>query len=332
MNMPRRLPVTLLTGFLGSGKTSLLHKALADPRMTRTAVIINEVGEVGLDHLLLGRLDEDAMLLKSGCLCCSLKNDFTDTLISLYQRRASGQFPPFERVVVETTGLADPVPLLRLLLSQEPVNSWFSVRSVITTVDTLIPLSPDDARPERFRQIALADHLVLTKTDLASAAQVSAVAQASRQINPRAQYIEDGGEDAVMSALLDDERYPVVNTVFRRWPTPALAPVESSHGGVNTCSLQLDQPLPWGELVRFFQLLARTYGKRLLRLKGLLDVEGAARPVVVHGVEHYLFPETYLDAWPDEDRRSRLVFIGENLDREYIEEMFNLTVMGKTSA
>ncbi|MEP9317709.1 GTP-binding protein [Pseudomonas sp. LABIM340] len=331
MTAQERLPVTLLTGFLGSGKTTLLQKVLADPRMARTAVIINEMGEVGIDHLLVGKLDDDTMLLKSGCLCCGLKTDFTDSLLSLYHRRQTGQYPSFDRVIVETTGMADPVPLLRLLMTHEPINSWYSVRGVVTTLDTLLPLDPKSARVERQRQISLADHIVLTKTDLASRDQVQSVQAAAQGLNSRANYVVGGDEDAVMRALLQEDRYPVVRNLYRgpqeRVSVLGRTPSEVSHSRVGSFCLYADGPLPWSGLVSFFQFLARTYGGRLLRLKGLLSVADSARPVVVHGVEHFLFPETYLDEWPDTDQRSRIVLIGEDLDQEDIEELFELYVL-----
>jgi G3E family GTPase len=327
MTTPARFPVTLLTGFLGSGKTSLLQAALADPRMAKTAVIINEVGEVGLDHLLLGKLDDDAILLKSGCLCCSLKNGFSETLQSLRNRRENGQYPPFERVIVETTGLADPVPLLKMLLGQEPVNSWYSVRGVVTTLDTLIRLDTASSRTERIRQLALADHIILTKTDLSTAEQIQDVRAHACEINGRAQYLDNSDSEAVMRVLLDPIRYPVVGSVFRgvEPATRILGPLHASataHEAVGTFAIYADEPLHWDRLVRFFRELAKAYGSRLLRLKGLVNIADCVQPVVVHGVEQFLFPERYLDGWPDSDHRTRLVFIAENIDPEQIDQLF----------
>jgi len=320
-----RIPVTILTGFLGSGKTSLLRSALADPRMDETAVIINEIGDVGLDHLLVGKLDDDAVLLKSGCLCCSLKTDFIETLTLMYHRRESGKFPPFKRVIVETTGLADPVPLLRVLMSSEPVNHWFSIKGVISTVDLMINLNVKDDREERIRQIALADTLVLTKNDLVAKGRQFKFRQALSKLNPRARVILNSDTDRLFEVLLNEERYPVVSNLFHNNALQTFLPLNEKtvHTQVTTYSLFIDPPLAWSGIIQFFRAVVRMYGTQILRIKGLLNILESEKPVVVHGVETYFFPEAYLDEWPDNDRRSRLVFIVEGLEEERILECLN---------
>ncbi|SDB10704.1 CobW/HypB/UreG, nucleotide-binding domain [Pseudomonas sp. NFACC23-1] len=198
-----RIPVTLLTGFLGSGKTTLLRELLADTRMARTAVIINEIGEVGLDHLLVGTLDDDAVLLKSGCVCCTMKSEFGDTLKSLFNRRESGVLPNFNRVIVETTGLADPVPLVKLLLGDEGLVSRFRLQAVVTTVDCQIGALEHRPRVERDRQIGIADHLVLTKTDLVSTDTLVGITKKLRELYPDKPITNGRVQQDIFSLLLE---------------------------------------------------------------------------------------------------------------------------------
>ncbi|WP_322093571.1 CobW family GTP-binding protein [Paraburkholderia bannensis] len=324
-----RVPVTLLTGFLGSGKTTLLSRLLADPRMQRTAVIINEIGEIGLDHLLVGRPDDDTFLLKSGCVCCSMKTDLSETLKSLRRRAATGELPAFERVVVETTGLADPVPMLRHLLADESLNAAFRLQTVISTVDSVMPLDATRDRPERHRQISVADKLIVTKTDLSG--RFDAVSQTLADVNPGAQILDSQDLDAVMAALFDHERYAVVRHLPDvSWERPAKGfgrERQVRHDSVATLALRVEQPVSWPDVTSFLQQLARRHGEKLLRTKGILNVKESHKPIVIHGVQHYLYPETFLDAAPGDDSASRIVFIYEGAIEAEIRDLFERIVV-----
>ncbi|WP_321815658.1 MULTISPECIES: GTP-binding protein [unclassified Paraburkholderia] len=319
-----RVPVTLLTGFLGSGKTTLLSRLLADPRMQRTAVVINEIGEIGLDHLLVGRPDDDTYLLKSGCVCCNMKSDLSETLKSLRRRAASGELPAFDRIVVETTGLADPVPMLRHLLADETLNAAFRLQTVLATVDSVLPLDASRDRPERHRQIGVADKLIVTKTDLSGRFEV--MRAALEALNPGAQILDSQNLDAVMQAIFDHERYAVVRhlpDVCWEKPTKGFGREgQAPHDSVSTLALRVDEPLSWPDVAAFLQQLARRHGEKLLRTKGILNVKESSKPIIIHGVQQYLYPETYLDAHEAGDTTSRIVFIFEGSIEAEIRELF----------
>jgi G3E family GTPase len=295
-----KLPVALVTGFLGSGKTTLIGGLLGHPAMGETAVIVNELGEIGIDHHLLRRVDERTVLLKSGCLCCTLRGDLAEELRDLLGRRDRGEIPAFTRVVVETTGLADPAPVVYTLLAEPVVKHHFELESVITTVDAQHGL----VRDESLRQVAAADTLVVTKTDLAPE---SGIAARLATLNPAARIVE-----ASFGAVSPDDVL-----------TPSPHPRETGsggvpgheHGEVRAATVVLDDAVDWAAFGIWLTMLLQARGAEIYRVKGLLDV-GADGPVLLNGVQHVLHPPVHLDAWPDDDRRSRLVFIGAGLDRE----------------
>ncbi|SDA51226.1 GTPase, G3E family [Pseudomonas sp. NFACC15-1] len=328
-----RIPVTLLTGFLGSGKTTLLRELLADTRMARTAVIINEIGEVGLDHLLVGTLDDDAVLLKSGCVCCTMKSEFGDTLKSLFNRRESGVLPNFNRVIVETTGLADPVPLVKLLLGDEGLVSRFRLQAVVTTVDCQIGALEHRPRVERDRQIGIADHLVLTKTDLVSTDTLVGITKKLRDLYPDKPITNGRVQQDIFSLLLENQQQPLAKEMLLRLrPThfqPSLSVSTSTHNhkGVHTFCLSADEPIKWAVAISFLRWLARTYSHKLLRMKGILNIMESDKPIIVQGVEHYLFPETSLEAWPGNLRSTQLIIIGDGLPERDVREKFSAMVL-----
>ena len=299
MSARSRTPVALLTGFLGSGKTTLLSRLLGHPDMGETAVIVNELGEVAIDHHLLRRVDERTVLLKSGCVCCSLRGDLADELRDLLGRRDRGEIPAFRRVVVETTGLADPAPILYTLLSEPVVKHHFRLERVIATVDAVNGLP----EPESVRQAAAADTLVVTKTDLEKA---SGVRSELERLNPAATVLEVSFGDVHPDALFQSE-----GTDISSVPTPAA----HEHGDVGACCLFLDEELDWGAFGIWLTMLLQSRGDDILRVKGLLNVGGPG-PVLVNGVQHVVSPPEHIDAWPDDDRRSRIVFIGRGIDPE----------------
>jgi G3E family GTPase len=299
---PAKTPVALLTGFLGSGKTTLLSRLLRDPALGETAVIVNELGEVPIDHHLLRRVDERTVVLGNGCVCCTLRGDLADELRDLLGRRERGEIPPFRRVVVETTGLADPAPILYTLASEPVVKNHFELERVIVTVDAVHGLR----EPESLHQAAAADRLVVTKTDLADARELERRLVA---LNPTAEVLEACFGDVTVEQLFGGE--PLLREI---------APGEPSHGhdGVEAHSLVFAEPLDWTAFGVWLTMLLAARGSDVLRVKGLLDVGGRG-PLLLNGVQHVVHPPVHLDAWPDDDRRSRIVFIGRSLDRRSLE-------------
>jgi G3E family GTPase len=300
-----KLPVVLVTGFLGSGKTTLISRLLRHPAMGETAVIVNEIGEIGIDHHLLRKVDERTVLMKSGCLCCSLRGDLADELRDLLGRRERGEIPRFTRVVVETTGLADPAPIVYTLLSESVVKHHFELESVVTTVDAQHGLT----RPESLRQVAAADTLVVTKTDLAPPADLAA--RASR-LNPTARVLE---------VQFGDVEPHLLFAPTACGPCDLAAVVDTGpydHGDVRAVSVVLDEPLDWTAFGIWLTMLLQARGSDIFRVKGLLDV-GTEGPLLLNGVQHVVHPPVHLSAWPDEDRRSRLVLIGLGIEQSALE-------------
>ena len=298
-----KIPVALVTGFLGSGKTTLLSRLLAHPDMGETAVIVNELGEVGIDHHLLRRVDERTVLLPSGCLCCALRGDLADELRDLIARRDAGEIPSFRRVVVETTGLANPAPIVYTLLSEPLVKHHYALDGVVTTVDAQHGLRHE----ESVLQAAAADTLVITKTDLADPAPV---AKQLRRLNPAAPVIESMFGEVAPSALFGrGDRDP------RDLDYDGSA--AHSHEARALC-LTFDEALDWTAFGIWLTMLLQARGNDVLRVKGLLNV-GLEGPIVLNGVQHVVHPPEHLAAWPDEDHRSRVVFIGRGIEREALE-------------
>ena len=316
------LPVSVITGFLGSGKTTLLSRLLRDPAFERTAVIVNEFGEVGLDHLLVEASDEEVVLLEGGCMCCKVRGDLLRTAGDLLARRASGAVAPFERIVVETTGLADPAPIVQALMIDRDLAGELRLESVIATVDAAAGAATLDAHPESVKQAALADRIVVTKTDLADPA-ANGLAGRLRALNPAAPQLA-ARHGAVDAGLLFGKGKPGSALYEPRMFDPALyqeAPAHA-HAAVRTFCLRRSSPLHAATLALFLQVLAEHCGARLLRLKGLVDVmESPGRPAVIHGVQHVFHPPAWLDAWPDKDRSTRIVVIGLGLDAHWLQEL-----------
>jgi G3E family GTPase len=297
--------VVLVTGFLGSGKTTLISRLLRHPEMGETAVIVNELGEVAIDHHLLRRVDERTLVLKSGCVCCSLRGDLADELRDLLSRRTRGEIPPFGRVIVETTGLADPAPIVYTLLSEPVVRHHYRLESVVTTVDAVHGVR----EPESVKQAAVADRLVVTKTDVAEPGAVREVEERLGRLNPAAPISR-----AVFGAIEPDRLFGSLERDLR----------ELSLGGhahrddVRALALFLDDELDWTAVGIWLTMLLQARGPDFLRVKGLLNV-GDAGPVLLNCVQHAVHPPVHLESWPDEDRRSRLVFIGRGFEREQLE-------------
>lgn len=324
-----RTPVNVLTGFLGSGKTTLLRRVLRDPAFADTAVLINEFGEVGLDHLLVGRLDEAPVLLPSGCICCALRGDLSRAMRDLHEGRRRGDLPPFRRVIVETTGLADPAPLLATVASDLVLRRHFRLGNVVATVDAVHAEGALQARPEPARQIAAADRLLITKADLVAGAQVARVAEALRRLNPAAavSVAVDGRVDPAFVLRQGVHDPDTKLAEIRRWlGARGIAGSDASpgHGAVRSFVVEHDRPMDWNAFGLWFSLLVHRHGGRLLRVKGLLDVEGSATPVAIHAVQHLIHAPEHLPAWPTPDRGSRVVFITDGLDGDLVRRSFSV--------
>jgi G3E family GTPase len=306
-----RTPVSVLTGFLGSGKTTLLSRLLAHPAMGETAVIVNELGEVAIDHHLLRQVDERTVLLRSGCVCCSLRGDLADELRDLLDRRARGEIPRFRRAVVETTGLADPAPILATLLSEPMLRHQYRPDAVVTTVDAVNGLRQLERQPESLKQAAVADRLLVTKTDLVERETLLALERRLALLNPVAPVLHASFGDV-------DPRRLFGRSGLRARLHTGDQDAAASHGDVRAFSLAFDEPLDWTAFAIWLTMLLQSRGEDVLRVKGLLNV-GADGPVLLNGVQHVVHPPAHLDAWPDEDRRSRIVFIARAVDPARLE-------------
>ena len=309
--MAERLPVTLFTGFLGSGKTTLLSRLLRARELGESAVIVNELGEVAIDHHLLRQVDERTVLLSNGCVCCTLRGDLADELRDLLSRRTRGEIPPFRRVLVETTGLADPAPILNTLLAEPVVQHHFEPTAVVATVDAVNGLGQLERQAETLKQVVVADRLVVTKSDVADAAAVARLEERLRTLNPAADLLEASFGDVDPMALLE----PVGHDPRELGPGEG----HTHDGDLRTCVLFLDRPVDWTAFGFWLTMLLQSRGQDVLRVKGLLNV-GAGGPVVLNGVQHLVHPPKHLEAWPDDDRRSRLVFIGRGIREQELGE------------
>ena len=326
------IPVAVITGFLGSGKTTLLAHLLRDPAMCRAAVIINEFGAVGLDHELVRTSDESFVRLSNGCLCCNVRSDLVLTLGDLAARRAAGTVPKFERVVVETTGLADPAPILHALMTDRDLCDVYALDGVVTTVDALTGLATLQQHEVSRRQVAVADRIVLTKTDLPGA-QAGATTARIAALNPGAPVLAVMRGAVAPAALFDSGIYEVSgkHPDVQAWLAHEAVAAASGHAhhhhddDITSFCILRQEPLRAVTLALLLSALAENCGTDLLRLKGIVQVaERPDRPAVIHGVQHVYHAPVWLDAWPSEDRRTRMVFIGRNIRESWVRNLIEL--------
>lgn len=344
------IPVSVITGFLGAGKTTLLNRLLKDPELTDAAVIVNEFGDVAIDHLLVEQASDGVIELSDGCLCCTVRGELVDTLADLVDRLQSGRIARLSRVIVETTGLADPVPVLQSIMGHPVLVQAFRLDGVIALVDAVNGAATLDAHVEAVKQVAVADRILITKRDLKPDTDAQAELEARiRRLNPNAPILDVGAPSAGAASLLACGLYdPVTKTAdVRRWLGEASDhdPQGQSHdhhdhqhtheGGhdhthhhhhddrVRSFSLVHDDPIPYAAIATFLELLQSTQGEKLLRMKGIVELsEDPSRPLVVHGVQKLMHPPARLPAWPDEKRGTRLVLIGMDLPDDYVRRLF----------
>lgn len=328
------IPVIVLTGFLGSGKTTLLRHILHHPAFSDSAVLINEFGEVGLDHLLVGALDQEPVLLGSGCICCTIRGDLSRAIRDLHARRQRGEIPRFRRLIVETTGLADPAPILLTILSDIMIRHHFRIGLVVATVDAVHAEAGFDTHPQMLRQISMSDRMVVTKTDLADPAAILTLHRRLSRLNPQATLTEAVQGALDPDLLLTDDR-PGLPARAGRWLAESVPAEgandgnmgdadadEGSHGAVRSFCLTMDEPVPWSAFGFWFSLLVHRHGSRLLRVKGLLNIIGSETPVAIHAVQHVIHAPEHLPGWPSGDRQSRIVFIVEGLEADIVRRSF----------
>jgi G3E family GTPase len=354
--------VSVLTGFLGAGKTTLLNRLLKDPALTDTAVIINEFGDVAIDHLLVEQSSDGVIELSDGCLCCTVRGELVDTLADLIDRMQRGKIGKLKRVIVETTGLADPVPVLQSIMAHPALVQAYRLDGVITLVDAVNGAATLDAHAEAVRQVAVADRIVVSKGELADYSPppltpphkgegnlaanpappcgeglgVGVLIDRLRQINPTARILDARKGEAQPANLFDSGLWdPATKTAdVRRWLGDAIAHDYHHHDHghehhhhhddrVRSFSLVHDQPIPYAAVDTFLELLRSVHGEKLLRMKGVIEIaEQPDRPLVVHGVQKLLHPPARLPAWPDGQRGTRLVIIGFNLAEDHVRRLF----------
>lgn len=317
------IPVTVLTGFLGSGKTTLLKRLLHGRDLAGTAILINELGEVGIDHLLLERVDASTVLLASGCICCTMLSDLSEALRELYGKLERGAIKTLDRVVIETTGLADPAPILFTVLADPIVCHHYRLGNVVTTVDAVNGARELASNPESVKQAAVADRLILTKTDLVGEATTAHLRQALTALNPTVPIL-DAQRDSIEPALLFTAG--AFDAAEKTAEVRGWLKEESHHhhddrhelgrhaAEITSFHVALDAPADWSMFGIWLSMLLNRHGERILRVKGILNVAGAASPVCINGVQHVMHPPFHLERWPSDDRRSHLVFIVRDID------------------
>lgn len=365
------IPVTLLTGFLGSGKSTLLTQILKDPRFGDTAVVVNEFGEIGLDGLLVEHSNDQIVEMTSGCLCCTIRGDIRETLLALHARRDTGDIPAFNRLVVETTGLADPAPVIHTLMSDPMLDRRYMLGGIVTAVDAVTGETTLQAHEECVKQVAVADRLVITKTDLIadpfSRNDVETLKDALNTLNPGAPILDRHAADFDLQRLFDTSLF---NPASKTMDVVKWLNAEAHNGGdhdrhhghahhdhghkhhhehhhhahdphdvtrhgpdIRSFTLTLDDPVSIEAFGGALEALTATQGANLLRFKGIVNtVERPGHPLVMHGVQHIFHDPVWLDAWPSDDTRTRLVFITHRIERKTLEDFFNVWIKAENGS
>ncbi|MFN3509584.1 MAG: CobW family GTP-binding protein [Allorhizobium sp.] len=354
-----RIPVSILTGFLGAGKSTLLNRLLKDSGMKDAAVIINEFGEVGIDHLLVEASNDAVVELSDGCLCCTVRGELVDTLAELIDGMQTGKIKPLSRVVIETTGLADPAPVMQSVMGHPAVAQHFDLDGVVTVVDAVNGLSTIDTYPEAYKQVAVADRLILTKKTLADDHAITTLTQRLRSLNPRAPITDGDAEDAGSAAMLVNGLYDPTTKIadVDRWLKDEMATADDHHHhhdhehhghghghehshdhhhhhhghdvnrhgtAIRSYSILHDEPIDPMAINMFIDLLRSTHGEKLLRVKAIVALtDRPEKPLVLHGVQSIFHAPVRLPAWPEgSDRKTRLVLITRDLSEDYVRDLF----------
>jgi G3E family GTPase len=345
-----RIATTVITGFLGSGKTTLLNALLTQDGMDKTAVLINEFGEIGLDHLLVREVSEDVVLLNSGCICCSVRGDLISGLRDLFVKRTRGEIPEFDRVIIETTGLADPAPILHTLMTDPLLTTKFRLDSVVTTVDAIHGAGQLDTHPESVKQAAVADRILVSKADLVDEATRTDLESRLRALNPAAPIYPVVNGDIAVSKLFNAGLYdPTTKSMdVQKWLRDEAYEQHGDddshhhhddHGHdhshdhhdhshdvnrhddhIRSFCITFDEPIHWDAFVTWAEIFTQMRGESLLRVKGILNLVGEDAPVAIHAVQHIFHPPASLPEWPSDDHRSKIVFITKDLGPQVIRE------------
>ena len=354
------ITVTLVTGFLGSGKTTLINAALRAPELAKTVVVVNEFGEVGLDHQLFARSSDSVVVLENGCLCCTVRSDLIGTLNSLYHARQAGEIPAFNNVVIETSGLAEPGPVLQAFLSEPTLDGLYRVASVLTLVDAVNWSGTSEAHEELVRQVGLADQIRITKLDMVTGDRQNGASRLRlhlRRINASAEIAEVDWSSAVVAKLLTSPGFDSANPqadprpwlnveAYQNTAHDHVACGDGHHHeddphehdralrahshhlegrGIENFVLVRESPLAREEARFLLDGIAQNLGAGLLRVKGLVNIaEEPGRPAVIQGAQHLLHTMTWLDRWPDGDHRTRIVFITQGIPRESLKDIVDL--------
>lgn len=307
MSVPEPIPLFVLTGFLGSGKTTILQRLLRSSGEVETGILINEFGEAGLDHRILAHVAEARTVIQNGCLCCSVRPELTRGLLDLV-RRSMGELPRFRRLVLETSGLSDPAPIINTVQTHRVLKEYFRVAGVVTTVDAVNAAASFDGQPEFAKQIAVADTILVTKTDLTRRQDLQPLEARLRAANPLAEIRDARDPDLDLSGVFRERARAL------RRPTLAAEGEAAARHDVTTFSIRFEEEIDWSAFVTWLSLLLHRHGREVLRFKAMLNVAGEASPILVHGVQHIMHPPEHMPSWPDGDRRSQLVFIVRGLD------------------